>query len=484
MGDHSRVGRLGSSVAALSEEDVLTRLDASCVYVSAEPDLSGASLTLRIALNTLRRMPGRLYLDPRGLEKTEIAALQQAAEAIDRSRGLQIGEAVPEGAVHLHIGTTAPSEYAIRAVPDGYGLHVARDASVDISQARPPHVLGCVTSAAFAVAEVFKDLAPVVDDKRVDHAHLRWCPVSLSHDLTRAPMLATPLQLDLALAGCGAIGTAVAMILAEVDARGQVLLLDRETFAKENIATYSIGGEEDARRSRRKVDLVAERLQTKYTVTTRDGDVETLVGAVDQGVVRWPRLVINGLDSVKARHDIQLLWADRVIDAGTGGTAVALHDIVAETGPCLMCFFGRGAQVSTQERLVEVTGLALELVGRGDDDLLPEHIGHLSEEQRALLEPQLGKKICNLANALGLIAGASDFQAAVTFVAVQAACLAVGRLIAVELGMDDLPNFVLYDTLIGPRDDAMEQRKPTSTCYCQTKAGRVAKLRVERLARS
>jgi len=481
MSDHSRIGRLGAGVSEVSEEAVLAHLDACCVHLSVEPELSGALLTLRVAITTLRRMPGRVHLDPRGLEEAEVSELVASANYIDPKRGLEVGDSVPDGAVHLHIGIIAPTPSAIRAVPDGYGVHVARGARVAITQARPAHVLGSIVTAAFGVAEAFKDMAPVVETRRVDHTHLTWCPVSLSEDLTVAPMVEGPMRLDLALAGCGAIGTAIALILSELDATGEILVLDRQEFGPENIATYSLGGEDDARMRRSKVDLVAEVLAKRYTVTPRHGDLETLVDDVDNGSVRWPRLVLAGVDSVPARHQVQLLWPDRLIDAATGGTAVGLHDVVAESGPCLMCFFPSGGRVSAQETLAEITGLPVELLGHGDDVLRHEHIARLDPEKRDWLAPHLGKKICNLANALGLIVGAGDFQAAVTFVAVEAACLAVGRLLALQLGMD-LPNFVLYDSLIGPRADALERRKANPACYCQEKANRIKKIRAGRFS--
>jgi molybdopterin/thiamine biosynthesis adenylyltransferase len=474
------VGRLGAAVSDMSEEEVLAHLTAACVHLSIEPDLPGALLALRLTLTTLCRMPGRVHLSPEGLEKRQLTEMIADATNIDSRRILEVGESVPDDAVHLHIGLVAPSSSAIRVVPDGYGVHIVREVSEEITQARSAHPLGSVVAAAFGVAEAFKDMAPVVGPRRVDHRHLMWCPVSLSEDLTAAPLIEGPMQLDLALAGCGAIGTAIALILSEVDASGTILVLDRQVLGPENIATYSLGGEKDALLRRRKVDLVAERLGGKYTVIPRHGDLETLAEDVDKGQIRWPRLVLAGLDSVAARHQVQLLWPDNLIDAATGGTAVGLHHIVAGSGPCLRCFFPSGGRVSAQEKLAEITDLPIELLGQGDEILLQEHIASLPAQNHERLAAHVGKKICNLASAMGLVEGAGAFQAAVTFVAMQAACLAVGRLLAVELGMK-LPNFVQYDSLIGPRQDALEQRKPAPACYCQEKQERIRKIRARRL---
>lgn len=127
--------------------------------------------------------------------------------------------------------------------------------------------------------------------------------------------------------------------------------------------------------------MVADVLERKYTVTKRHGDLEGLVADVDNRACPWPRLILNGLDSVPARHAVQLLWRDRIVDAGTSGTAVALHDVIAEAGPCLMCFFPLAGQVSAQARLAKSTGLPIELIGQGNEVLREDHIAHLDPEQ-------------------------------------------------------------------------------------------------------
>lgn len=482
MADHSRIARLGARAAEVGEPEVLARLDSGCTHVSFDPSLWGAQLTLRITLTTLRRMPGRVHLDPTGLSETELEQLRLSLAAIDSARPLEVGEEPPPPAVHLHIGTQTPSVGVIRVVPDGYGMQLARDAETRIVQARPPHALGCVTAAAFGVAEVFKDLAPVVEERRVDHPYLAWCPVTLSADLTAAPLQSRPLRLDLALAGCGAIGTAAALILAELDATGNVFAMDRQIIGPENLATYSLGTEEDVALERRKVDIVGHVLAAKYQIRKRHDDLETLVEDVDADKEPWPRLVLGGLDSGPARHAVQLLWPDRLIDAATGDTAVGLHDVRAGSGPCLFCFFPGGGAESSQARVAKVTGLSLDLVGRGDDVLQEHHLAELDPERQAKLQPFVGQKMCNVASTFGLVEGAGEFGAAVTFVALQAACLLIGRFLASELELD-LPNFVLYDSLLGPALGDFQRRKAVPGCRCQERAANIEKVRSERAER-
>lgn len=106
----------------------------------------------------------------------------------------------------------------------------------------------------------------------------------------------------------------------------------------------------------------------------------------------------------------------------------------------------------------------------------------LTEDQRAVLRAQLGKPVCGLANALGLTtADADDYMPSVPFVSQMAGCLAVGRLLAVLMGLDTTANFFQFDALHGPHTES-EVRQPDPNCVCQTRPAVVAKLRELRRA--
>ena len=480
MIDHSRVVRLVTEKTGGSESKERARLEKARVHISVEPTLSGALLTLRVLISTLRRMPGILTLDPSPIDDALTGELVAHAEAIDHERGIHLAVAPHPDAIQLHVGLTAPSVDAIRVVPDGYGAHAARDAGRSIQQMRPAHPLGAVLAASFGAAEVFKDAAEIPEALRTDPAIFSWCPVTLSHDVTAVPMLIDTITVDMALAGCGAIGTALALILSELDAEGLVQPFDQQTFAPENLTTNSLGTESEVTLAPRKVNLIRDVLQPRYRVETRHGDVAELADDVDACRLHWPQLVLAGLDSVEARHHVQRLWPDRLIDVGTSGTVVGLHDVVAQSGPCLMCFLPTGGRESAVTRIAELTGLSVERLGRGDDPLLEDEVAHLSSEQRDLLRSHIGKPVCGLTDILGQVDGVAAYRAAVPFVALQAACLAIGRLIAIELGIVGLPNFVQYDTLIGPHMDIGEHRRAITNCYCQTHAAIIEQVRSAR----
>jgi hypothetical protein len=429
---------------------------------------------------TLRRLPITLALEPAGLPDDAVEAMKARVVRIDSRRGLAPAEGLTEKIVRVHVGLSTEFSDVIRVAPDGYGTHVARDPEIDLRIFRPAHPLGSVFTAAVAAGEVFKDIAGVLGAHRVDHAHLAWCPVSLSTDLTAAPMQSTTLDLRLALAGCGAIGTAIALILQELDATGEILVIDRERFARENLSTYSLGDEGAVRGRAWKVNVVRRHLQ-RYRVRTLKANVEDLAGMVDGGEVVWPPMVLGALDTPEARRALQRLWPDRLIDGGTSDTAVGLHDVVAEGGPCLMCFFPPRTEDDTLQVLARLTGLSTDRLGRGDDPLLAEELEGRTADQQAVLRPMLGKPVCGLARAVGLVDGdAAGYQPAVPFVAQQAACLVVGRLIAAYLGAATAGNFVEYDALIGPRADCVDYRQPAASCHCRQRAEIIKQVRAAR----
>jgi hypothetical protein len=136
---------------------------------------------------------------------------------------------------------------------------------------------------------------------------------------------------------------------------------------------------------------------------------------------------------------------------------------------------------SSLERLAQETGLRVEQLARGAEPLSEVELAELTGDQRERLLPHLGRPKCGLANALGLTAtDADDYRPSVPFVSQQAACLGVGRLLAVILRLPNPTNLIQYDGLIGPQRATKERRPATATCYCQARASTIQRLRVLR----
>jgi len=476
--EHSRALLLASGVSGRTAQALEQLLEQNQTAVTVDPTVSGALLATRVLLTTLRRQPGRLVLLRGEMPHPILQKLEEAVAAIDPTRPLQIVRDWPnERAIRVHVGADGAG---LRALPEGFGGHLVRDRQIRLPAPATVHPLGAIFTAALAAGEVFKEVAAVLPARRRGHRHLRFCPVSLS---ARPGVLDTTLRLDLDLVlfGTGAVGTGAALILSESDGEGRIGLVDEQRYAPENRGTYSLGGQLDVIEAPWKVDVAKRALEAQYTVTTFPTSVDTFVTDVDRGSAIWPRMVLCALDSREARHRAQDLWPDVLIDGATGDTALGLHVARAGEGPCVRCFLPVLDQdgPSVLERLASITGLPISSLIHGDELLPDEEVDRLPPAQRALLEPHRGTLKCGLAQAFGLTSAPNEagYRPSIPFVSLQAACLMVGRLIALRLGVKSLPNFVQYDALIGPDRATQEVRPQDQECYCAARAAVIAQVR-------
>jgi hypothetical protein len=481
--EHSRALLLGAAATGTDEETLKARLQNSLVVVRLDAAVVGAALTARVLLTTLRRLPGRIALDRQGLDDATIAELVEAVREIDSTRPLAVVDAPPgDATIRIHLGLVADAGW-VRVVPDGYGAQLANDPAAVLRVARPANALGSVFAAPLAAAEAFKHTAGVLPERRTDHAHLTFCPVTLTDDTTLAPELPDALGIDLSLVGNGAIGTAEALIFKEFRFGGRIIVCDPERYGPENRGTYSLGGEREGNECPPKVDLVGDTLKAVgYAVAKVEGKSTELTERIEDGMLAAPRIVLTGLDSVQARRETQGLWPDHLIDAQTGNTAVGLAYATPE-GPCLRCFFPEQHDGPSPLLLLsQRTGLPIERLKRGADALTDDDLVDLTDDERTNLRAHLGKPVCGLANAFGLTSADPDgYMPSVPFVSQMAACLAIGRLLAVLTGLDTGANFFQFDALHGPHTET-EVRQPDPSCICQTRPAVVAKLRELRRA--
>lgn len=477
--DYSRCLLLAQQATGRDASELERALSASRVTVSVDPGMPVALLTARVLLTTLRRGPGQLTLERGSVPNPWIEELVTAVAAVDPEQPLMVTSSSADPGVWLHIG--AGHAHAIRVVPDGYGAHIAGDPSVAVTPTRAANPLGAIYAAALGAAEVFKWTAQVLPARRVLHRHLRFCPVTLSSDLTSAPHLSSPLVCDLTQVGVGAIGTGTILVLHELRAEGRLVAVDRQRFGPENRGTYSLGGAAEATAAPWKADMAHQALP-RFDVTPFRRPISELPAAVDGGHVPWFPVVLTALDTAAARRDAQRLWPDRLIDAGTGDTMLGIHDHEHSRGPCLICLFPTDRSgPSAAERLAQVTGLSVERAMRGDDPLTQEDLAQLTAEQQQMVAPHLGKPACGLAQAVGLTSlGTDGYQPSIPFVSLQAACLAVGRLIADQLNLRPSGNLVQYDGLIGPQAATTEEMRQRPDCVCATRTTAIEQVRHQR----
>lgn len=471
--DYSRALLLASTATSITD-NLEQHLTGEVVIVSAAND-PGCLRAARILLALLRRLPLRLVLDSSGIAEIDLAAIRTAVEAIDPTRPVGL---IPSGkGTRVHIGTTAPAG-TLLVVPSQHGAHVIRDGrSID---PLPASALGSSVAAVMAAAEIFKDVLRVRAARRTDAMHTAFCPVTLTNRPEATPALPMPFHFDGALVGLGAIGTGTAMILSELETNGDIDLVDRQRYAHENVTTYSLGGATDAEAGVWKTEL-AERALAHARCRRFDEGVEAYVASVQGGGIVAPRVVLAGLDSIEARHETQHLWPDLLLDGGTGDTMLGLHVVHGPGRPCMQCFLRPRTAASPYDRLSAITGLPMTKLRDGDAVITDEDLASATEEQRARLAPHVGKKICGLAQAVGLTdIPAEGFQPSAAFVALGAACLVVGRLVAETLWIAPSYNFVQYDALIGAGAMTAEKRHAAQDCYCVQRSTTIERVRERR----
>lgn len=473
--DDSRTVRLAARAAGASESELEQRLSRSAVHVSIDPRLPGAIQCAEVLITTLQRGLGTVSLDPDRLSRADLDRLEHAANAIRPERPIRIGPAAAS-ATKVAVGAV-PGEVCV--VPDAHGGRLSRRGLPD--QHRRPTMLGTVFTASLAAAEAFKEAAAIRADHCVRHQRLDFCPVTLSDDLDHASLPGSGWEPTVTLAGVGAIGTAHALILGGLADTGAAVLIDRQVYAPANLGTYSLGGSADVIAATPKVTL-AERALVGWRHHRHTDDIAAAIDRIDGRQLPWTPTVLAGLDNHAARRDAQRIQADRLIDAATGDTVVGLRDTRPD-GPCLACMLPPPTGPSPIDALVAL-GIPAELARAPGDAVVDEEIIAAASDPRAraVLTAQRGTPICGLLRAAGLSdVDSGDYMPSVPFVSQQAACLGVGRLVAIATGIDSqLPNFVQYDVMLGPAHALRQRRAATPGCTCRQRAAIIDQVRRER----
>lgn len=473
--DESRTVRLAARAARGSESELQRRLAQAITHLSVDAGTPGALACAEVLIGTLQRGPGGVSIDSATLTVRQVERLRTVAANVRPDRPVLVGVS-PPGATRITLGQ-APGDIVV--VPDAHGARLARGASS--AQRRSPSMLGVVFAASLAAGEAFKDAAAISDEYCRRQREFSFCPVTLGPDLEAAPTMSSDWAPIVTLAGVGAIGTAHALILGGLASQGAALLIDRERFASENLGTYSLGDAHDVTIAMPKVDL-ARRALSGWRHYPHVGMIADAIGAIDARRLPWTPIALSGLDNHDARRDAQRLRCDRLLDAATGDTAVGLRDTRPE-GPCLACMLSAPPRRPPTEALVKL-GIPIEIARAPGDAVVDDALiaGAASEDARALLTAQRGTPICGLMRAAGLTdVDEGDYMPSVPFVSQQAACLSIGRLLAIAAGIDEgLPNFFQYDTLMGPEAATRQRRRANPGCNCQRRSNTIAQVRRER----
>ncbi len=178
--------------------------------------------------------------------------------------------------------------------------------------------------------------------------------------------------------------------------QGRLVAVDKQSLREENLGPYVLSTTD---LGRPKVELLKRSLEPLIHVTPRPEPLEFYRIRLERGLVRVPELVIAGLDDILARHSVQRLWPDILIDMAGGGTTTQL--VVHHAGGAGICLLEAlrppAGTADFAERMAAATGLSAERIRSCPTDLVseedveaaaPEHRGELETARR------LGRPLC------------------------------------------------------------------------------------------
>lgn len=386
----------------------------------------------------------------------------------------------------LCVGTTPHPELPWTVVnSNGWLAHVSSGTTPLPPETGQYNPIAALAAACLGVTDVFKRLLGVVEVRGPLFDGLSF---SLSTYQTGksdpGPPLPEILPLDLLIVGVGAIGNGVIHLLSVLPTTGRVWVLDRQTFQPENLGTCLLIGPRDL--ERKKAHFAETVLSQRLQVLGLSEDLSAFRKRLGTEVSH-PTLVLNGLDNIDARHEVQGMWPDLIIDGaiGTFGCQVSRHPWGEDTA-CLMCLFPRETGESAEQVASRVIGLRPERAAQLLEPVTEEDVIAAPRDKRDWLQARIGKKICSvipegLAQSISTERQREGFEPSVPFVACLSACMMVTELVREVAGWGSLlKSRFQFDVLIGPTNGQHFPQTRQRNCECVTRQANIDKVRMRR----
>jgi len=338
----------------------------------------------------------------------------------------------------------------------------------DVSMDNP---VGSLAAACLGVSEVFKRLIKLKPERG---EMLDGVLFSLRNyragEADCGPPLPSSLDVDLLLVGGGAIGNGIVRLLSQLQCCGRIDIVDAQTYAVENLGTCLLMGTADLNKP--KARMLATHLRAPGLQVEPFG--MTTFEQYARQTRRAPAMVLNGLDNIPARHQVQrTLWPDLVVDGAIGDFTcqVSRHPWPDDIA-CLICLFREPGSALTEKIQMQATGLSQDSLSRPDDILSASDVEHAPPEKQEFLRAQLGKPICSVIQegvALKLSAEEQEkgFEPSVPFTACFSACMVVAELVAHQMKWPSVlaPRFQ-FDILTGPQNGQELPQERRAGCVC------------------
>ena len=331
--------------------------------------------------------------------------------------------------------------------------------------------IGALAAACIGVGEVFKRLIRLRADRGelLNGLNYSLRDYRAVHRGDHGPELPQELTSDILVVGAGAIGNALVHLIAQMPFRGQVSIVDSQTYGTENLGTCILIGPGDLEKP--KAHMLAEQLRVAGK-QTRAYHLPFEQFANETSKV--PVIVINGLDNIEARHEVQRrLWPDIIIDGAIGDFTcqVSRHPWKDDIA-CLICLFRRPEGERSEKVQSRVTGLSIDALHDIAGVVTQWHVETAAPEKQGFLRSRLGRPVCSviqeaMALAISDSKQSQGFQPSVPFVAAFSACMIMTETIAHLCGWPSLiaPRFQ-FDFLMGPAYGQELPQRRRDDCVC------------------
>lgn len=347
-----------------------------------------------------------------------------------------------------------------------------------------PNSIGSLAAACLGVADVFKRLVALKETRGKLLDGLSWSMFSCGPaDGIFGPELPREIPADLVLVGAGAIGNGVLYLLSKLPLHGTARVVDPQRFGAENLGTCLLTELADI--DAPKVALAERILRGPLVAQSYQEDMAAF-GRRLGGEIPYPNIVLGSVDNIDARHAVQDLWPDLIIDGAIGdfGCQVSRHPW-GEDSACLRCLFREPAGEAAELVASRATGLRPERVGHPDDAVSQSDVESAPDTHREWLKARLGHTVCSVVQE-GVVSAISElpekgFAPSVPFVACMSAAMIVSELVKHAAGWPtNLDTRFQMDLLRGPIAGQFVPQSRRSDCSCTTRAANIERWRQSR----
>jgi hypothetical protein len=380
-----------------------------------------------------------------------------------------------EFAAVLNVGGATTAGLPVVAVnSNGWTFRVTSNGVPIESDCAQSNPIGALAAAAMGASEVFKILIRL-NPKRGEPLR-GYCYSLWSYELSNdpGPEIARDIILpSTVLFGAGAIGNGIILLLRDLVASGELSIVDRQAFGPENLGTCVLLKLADIGKQK------AEVLSREIPIARHfSGEAASFIASMTKA----PRICLNGLDNIEARHQVQEIWPDLIIDGAIGPTSceATLHPWGPDLS-CLLCDFAQPS-VSALRRESEFTGLAENRLADPMSVVSEADVADAPDEKKEWLRDRIGHQICSVMSEAELAKLTQEqfeerFEPSVPFVASLSAVMVVTELVRYLGGSPPvLETGFQFDVLVGPHNGIRKAHSRKQNCLCVTRKTLIQKL--------